>query len=81
MSIKTTLANDKSQQHDLQYTASCLSWRKLAQFTGRNYEVVLLFQSVTENIVCCGDLINMLLVLFKEIKFTTFFARKYGIGK
>ena len=55
-------------------TASCLGWRKLAQFTGRNYEVVLSFQSVTENIVCCGNLINMLLVLFKEIKFTTFFA-------
>ena len=44
VSIKTTLANDKSQQHDLHY-----------QFTSGNDEVVLLFQMAAENILCCGN--------------------------
>ena len=36
--------------------ASYLSWRNLSPISGKNDEVVLLSQSVAENIGCCGNL-------------------------
>ena len=50
MSIKTTLANDKSQQLDLYYGSQLVKLEK----TFTNLPVVLLLQSAAENIVCCG---------------------------
>ena len=88
MSIKTTLANDKSQQHDLHYSSYLFELGKT--FTNVPLEMMkyyycsiwrlkILYVVVTSMLIC--DLNQYAVGCIQGNKIVAFFARKYWIGK